>query len=73
MEREGGAHEPERAREPEVRGILRTLSDVSLCEALLATDLLLPGGSGGARNPPVACDVPAPWLLWMWMVEGACT
>lgn len=63
----GRAHEPERER----RGILSTLSDVSLCEALLLpTDLLLAGG--GAINPSVACDVPARWLLvlpWMWMVE----
>ena len=62
-----GAHEPERER----RGILSTLSDVSLCEALLLpTDLLLAGG--GAINPSVACDVPARWLLvlpWIWMVE----
>ena len=62
-----GAHEPERER----RGILSTLSDVSLCEALLLpTDLLLAGG--GAINPSVACDVLARWLLvlpWIWMVE----
>jgi hypothetical protein len=64
---ERGVLEPERER----RGILSTLSDVSLCEALLLpTDLLLAGG--GAINPSVACDVPARWLLvlpWMWMVE----
>jgi hypothetical protein len=70
---ERGVLEPERER----RGILSTLSDVSLCEALLLpTDLLLAGG--GAINPSVACDVPARWLLvlpWMWMVEdplGGC-
>ena len=61
----GRAHDPERER----RGILSTLSEVSLCEALLLpTDLLL----AGAINPPEACDVPARWLLWplwMWMVE----
>ena len=61
----GRAHDPERER----RGILSTLSEVSLCEALLLpTDLLL----AGAMNPPEACDVPARWLLWplwMWMVE----
>jgi len=62
---ERGVLDPERER----RGILSTLSEVSLCEALLLpTDLLL----AGAINPPEACDVPARWLLWplwMWMVE----